>query len=103
VEVDVANRGGRIVAGSFVQVTLWVRTGAHVEVPAQALTMRGEKPFVAIIDRENKARIRPVVIAETDGKTLEISEGIQPGEKVLLSPGISLQDGAPIQPIMSPR
>jgi RND family efflux transporter MFP subunit len=97
-EVEVDNRGGKIIAGSFVEVTLKLRTGANVAVPAEALLMRGEKPHVAVIDGANKARIRPVVIAGTDGTTVKLHSGLSSGEKVILSPGAGIQEGELVRP-----
>ena len=85
-EVQVDNRSGIIVPGSFVQVTVWLRTGARVEVPADSLLFRDGKPNVAVVNKTNKVQIRPVSIVDSDGINLRLSEGIQPGEVVIMSP-----------------
>jgi membrane fusion protein, multidrug efflux system len=102
-ELEVGNHSGKILAGSFVQVNLRVRTGSHVEVPAEALTVRGEKPYVAVLGTDSKVRIRPVTIAESDGKTLRLREGIKAGEKVVVSPGAGLADGEHVQPVSAQK
>src|SRR5262249_11454248 len=50
VEVDVDNRDGRIVPGSFVTVTLSFATLPEVTVPVEALVMRGQKAQVFVVE-----------------------------------------------------
>ncbi len=101
-EVDLDNKDGLIIPSSFVQVTLWIRTSARAQVPAPALSIRTGKSHLAVVDGGNRVRIRPIVIAESDGKNVLVSEGISPGERVVISPGIELQDGDLVRPVAPP-
>jgi len=98
-EVQVDNRSGVIVPGSFVQATIWLRTGARVEVPADALLFRDGKPNVVVAGKDNKAQIRPVSIVDSDGINLRLSEGVRAGEVVVVSPQAGMADGAHIDPV----
>jgi membrane fusion protein, multidrug efflux system len=98
VEIDCDNRDGLILAGSFVQVTLSLRMPRQVEIPTQALIIRGNKTLVGIITPDNKVNLRPVEIYESDGKTARLSSGVQEGEKVALNLGHSVEDGQMVQP-----
>jgi len=98
VEIDCGNRDGLILAGSFVQVTLRLRMPDQVEIPTQALIVRGEKTLVGVITPDNKVNLRPVEIYDSDGKTARLSSGVQEGEKVALHLGHSVQDGELVQP-----
>ncbi len=100
VEVDCDNRGGSILAGSFVQVTLHLRMPPQVEIPAKALIIRGKNTYVGVITPENKLSLRPVEIYESDGTTVRLASGVQEGEKVALDLGQSAQDGQHVQPSM---
>src|SRR5262249_54726336 len=53
-EIDVDDADGAIVPGSFVQVTLETRRPPSLEVPAEALVMRNEKPHVAVVDAAHR-------------------------------------------------
>jgi hypothetical protein len=44
---------------------------------------------------------RPVKLADQDGLTARIEEGVEEGELVALNLGDSLTDGARVQPIMT--
>jgi membrane fusion protein, multidrug efflux system len=99
VEIDVDNAEGRLLAGSFVQVVLKIRTKPFPEVPAGALVMRGDKSFVATLSNENRVNFREVTIYESDGKTARLSSGITQGEAVILDLGESVLEGQRVQPV----
>jgi membrane fusion protein, multidrug efflux system len=98
-EVQVDNRSGTIVPGSFVQTTVWLRTGARVEVPADSLLFRDGKPNVAVVDKANRVQVRPISIVDSDGINLRLSEGINSGEVVILSPEAGMADGIRVDPV----
>jgi membrane fusion protein, multidrug efflux system len=98
-EIDFDNRKGRILPGSFVQVSLRVRTPAYLEVPSDALVMRGPKPFVAVVTPENKINFRVVDIANDDGQQVRIVSGLKKGERIALNVGESVAEGQEIQPV----
>lgn len=98
-ELDVQNRRGLVLAGSFVQVSLKLRTAPAVEIPAEALLMKGEQAFVAVIASRNTVSFRPVTIGDSDGKTVRLSSGLDDGEQVVLNPGFGIEDGEQVQPV----
>ncbi len=101
-ELDLDNRPGKILPGSFVQVSLSLHTPSYVEIPADALRIREEKPFVGVVSAENRTIFRPVTIAESDGKFVRVSAGLRAGEQVILHPGESLSEGEQVQPVSVP-
>ena len=52
------NRKGTILAGSFVQVNLTLKSRPAVEIPAAALIMKADKPFVAVVTPDRKVNFR---------------------------------------------
>ncbi len=100
-ELDLDNRLGKILPGSFVQVSLSIRMPSYVEIPATALRMKGEKASVGVVSPDNRLTLRSVAIAESDGKTVRLSSGLRAGEKVILDPGEGVADGERIQPVMA--
>ena len=102
-ELDVANRQGLLLAGSFVQVSLKLKTAPAIEIPAEALFLRDDKTAVAIITRDNTVHFQPVVVAESDGKTVRIGSGLEEGQQLVLNPGFGITDGAQVQPVEASR
>jgi len=93
--------GVRMVPGLFVHVDLQVAAPALPTVPSDALLSRGDHLQVATV-REGRLHFVDVVPGDTDGRLLQIREGLKEGEMVALSPPSDLAEGAAIQPVTSP-
>jgi len=98
-ELDVDNKQGLLLAGSFVRVQLKLKATPSIEIPAEALFLKGEKAYVAVVTEDNTVHFRPVVVTDSDGKTVRISSGLLEGQRVVRSPGLGLTDGAQVQPV----
>ena len=96
-EVDVNDRDGRIVPGGFVQVLLDVPTVARPEAPAEALVVRGTSTYVGLIDSTAHVHLIPVTVASNDGKTVTFGSGVVAGQRIALSLGGTVPDGALVQ------
>ena len=99
VELDLDNRRGKVLAGGFVQVTLKLHTPSFIQIPAEALLMRGEKAFAGVVGTDDRVTFRPVTPFDSDGKAVRLSTGLAAGERVVLTPGAGISDGELIQPI----
>jgi len=98
-ELDLDNKQGLILAGSFVQVSLALRTTPLVEIPADALLSKNETALVAVVSDDNKASFRTVSIADSDGKMVRLTSGLSEGELVILNPGFGISEGMRIEPV----
>ena len=101
VEIDLANRRGLLIAGGFVQVTLRIKAPGFVQVPADALLVRGEKTYVGVVGSDNRVAFRPVTVADSDGTMARLSAGVAAGERLILNPGTGIVEGETIQPLGS--
>ena len=77
--------GAWLVPGLFVHVDLHVATPAFPTIPSDALISRGERLQVATV-RDDRLHFVDVVPGETDGRRLQIREGLTAGEVVALPP-----------------
>ena len=82
-----------------VQVSLALKTALFVEIPADALLMKGDKAYVAVITPGNRIKIRPVSVYESDGKTVMLRSGLDEHEHIALNPGTGILDGEQVQPV----
>jgi membrane fusion protein (multidrug efflux system) len=100
-EIDFNNTSDVILPGSFVQVSLRVHQAGsgELEIPAESLVMRNEKPFVAVVRPDNTIAFRPVVIGVDEGPHVRIVSGLQKGERIALNLGESLAEGSHIRPV----
>lgn len=93
-EVDVPNKDGRLLPGSFGEVHFAV--GANVDkvtVPVNAMLFRSEGPRLAIVGPDKKVQLRAITIGKDYGATLEILAGVSQKEQVIINPADSLEDG----------
>lgn len=99
-EVDVDNRDGRLVAGSFVQVSFSVKSPPYLQVPVEALVQRQMKDCVPVVSSSNTVNYLPVTVADNDGDHVKVLNGLTAGQLVALNLGNSVEDGASVQPIL---
>jgi RND family efflux transporter MFP subunit len=93
-EVDVPNKGGQLLPGGFAQVHLQVKaTGQRLQVPVNSLLFRQEGLRAIVVDANNTARLRPLVIGRDYGTTLEVLGGLKADDWIVLNPPDSLEDG----------
>ncbi|KQT14672.1 RND transporter MFP subunit [Methylobacterium sp. Leaf399] len=108
-QVDVANRDGALRAGLYVYVTLKIpRTAPAVTIPAEALVFNQRGPQVAISRDDGTVQWRSIRIGRDRGTVIELSEGLDGSEQIVLSPPVDLRDGqtmeraAPPPPAQAP-
>ena len=93
-EVDVPNRSGRLLPGSFGEVHFAVGSNVDkVTIPVNAMLFRSEGPRLAIIGPDNKVELRPISIGKDYGTTLEVLSGLSIQDQVVINPSDSLEDG----------
>ncbi|MEK7322454.1 MAG: efflux RND transporter periplasmic adaptor subunit [Pseudomonadota bacterium] len=95
---ELANPNGLLQAGQFVRVRLSgaVRKGVFT-VPQRALQEGPQGKYVYLINAENKAEIRPVQVAEWNGKDWVITGGLKAGDQVIVDGTMKIGPGAPVQ------
>ena len=99
VEIDLQNAHNQILAGSFVQVELKVQTPRYIEVPSDALIIRGTQTFVAVVNPDNTVRFTQVSVADQTGETARLVNGLEEGERVARNLGERVPEGATVQPV----
>jgi multidrug efflux system membrane fusion protein len=107
-EVDVPNKDGRLLPGSFGEVHFAVGSGVNkVTVPVNAMLFRAEGPRVAVVGPDGKVQLRPINIGRDYGTTLEILGGVSPSDQVVINPSDSLEEGQQVvvaqKPDQSPQ
>jgi len=102
-EVDVPNKDGRLLPGSFGEVHFAVSSGVNkVTIPVNAMLFRAEGPRVAVVGPGGKVQLRPINIGRDYGTTLEILGGVSPTDQVVINPADSLDDGQQVNVAQKP-
>lgn len=93
-EVDVPNKDGRLLPGSFGEVHFRVGINAEkVTIPVNAMLFRQEGPRVAVVGSDGKVHLRPITIGHDYGTTLEILGGVELQDRIVINPADSLEEG----------
>jgi HlyD family secretion protein len=97
-EVDIQNDDHRLRAGLFVTVSFDIpRERPGSIVPDEALLFNAQGEQVATLGPDNKVTLRKVTIARDFGTEAEIAQGLDGGERIVLTPPVDLTDGATVQ------
>jgi membrane fusion protein, multidrug efflux system len=97
-ELEVKNPKNEILAGSYAQVRFNDTLGdPTLTLPANTLLFRSEGMQVGVVDGSGKVDIRTVRLGRDFGQTVEIVEGVKPGEHVILNPSDSLASGMTVR------
>jgi membrane fusion protein, multidrug efflux system len=97
-EIDVPNPKGVLLPGAFAQVhfSLNVKTRS-LSLPVNALLFRAEGTRAAVVGRDGKIHLKPVVIGRDYGTSVEILGGVEPSDAIVLNPSDSLDEGQSVE------
>ncbi len=101
-EVDVNNRNGELLPGSYTEVHLNVSSAAPaLIVPVSALILEPDGLYVATVDASHHVHMARVTPGRDSGSTMEILSGLQQGQPVIANPPDSLTDGELVRVVTS--
>jgi RND family efflux transporter MFP subunit len=100
VEVDLKN-DGQILAGMYATVIFDLPSGGPqpVLLPANALVIRLAGPQAVVLDGDNVAHFRSLTLGRDLGSATEVLAGVKAGDRVVLSPGDAVTEGAKVDPV----
>jgi len=81
--------------GYRVDVQVILFEGEVLKLPLGALFRQGDE-WAVFAAQEARARLRPVIVGQRNSLSVEIREGLQPGEKTILYPSDRIKDGVAI-------
>jgi RND family efflux transporter MFP subunit len=93
-EVDVPNKDGKLLAGSFGQVHF--PTGImvpRITIPVNSMLFRAQGPQVAVVDTDGKVHLHSISIGRDFGTRLEILGGVDVSDEIIINPSDSLEEG----------
>jgi hypothetical protein len=86
-----------LLPGGYAQVHLLAKvTGARLQVPVNALLFRSEGLRAVVIDADHKAHLRPLTVGRDYGITLEVLQGLDASDWIVLNPADSLEEGVQV-------
>jgi RND family efflux transporter MFP subunit len=100
VEVQVPNQDGRLLPGMYVEVDLNLpRKDPPLLISADTLVVRPEGTLVAALDSNNKVHFQRVAVGRDLGDRIEVLSGMTEGQRAIVNPNDSVQEGVQVTPI----
>ena len=97
-EVDVPNRDGALLPGGYAQVHLEVKvSGSRLQVPVNALLFRSEGLRAVVVDPDHKVHLRQITVGRDYGTSLEVLQGLDKNDWIVLNPADSLEEGQEVR------
>jgi RND family efflux transporter MFP subunit len=95
-EIDVPNPDGALNPGIYCTVELSIpRRTPSMTIPADALVFDQNGLHVAVV-RNGTVHLQKVSIARDFGTEVEVRDGVQPGDQVVLNPTVNLAEGSKV-------
>ncbi len=97
VELQIDNRSGELLPGSYAQVEFDLHGGGTLRIPANAVLFRAQGLLVATVDSTSHAHLRAITQGRDFGKEIEVLAGLEPGDTLIVNPPDSLADGMQVR------
>ncbi len=85
------------ISGNFVRILIPSGTRNALLVPRSSVREVGQLTGLFVVDGASKARFRLIRTAAYDNERVEVLSGVEPGDRVVDSPGIEVVDGASLE------
>src|SRR6185437_16737927 len=99
-QLVIDNKNGELLPGAYAEVHFKLPPGATAgesyKLPANVLLFRGDGMHVGVVGADNKVVLKPVTVGRDYGPDIEIVQGLEAGDNVILSPPDSLADGVQV-------
>jgi membrane fusion protein, multidrug efflux system len=102
VEAQLDNPKEMLLGGSFAYMTLHVPEPTATQIPMGALITRGSDQFIAVVSKDSHLHFVKIAVASTNGDTITLAQGIDPGTAIAVDLPEDATDGALVRPIMAP-
>lgn len=98
VELQLDNRDGELLPGSYAEVHLKLPASTRtLRLPANTVLFRAAGLQVATVDSANRIQLKQITQGRDFGKTIEVLAGIGPADNVVVNPPDSITDGVTVR------
>ena len=92
--VMIPNASGQLRPGMLLNVALALPAQQLTLIPAQAVEYAGEQRFVYRLEADGRVKRVAVLLGETEGETIWVTEGLNVGDRIVVEGLVNLRDGA---------
>ena len=98
VDIEIPNENNALLPGAYVEVAMQIALGNSLIVPTNTLIFGAGGPFIAVVDKDNRAEKKKVTLGVDFGNQVEIRSGIAADDQLILNPMDSLVNGQVVVP-----
>jgi RND family efflux transporter MFP subunit len=103
-ELTVDNSAHALWPGTYVDVTFQVPSDPKVlTMPEEALIFRAAGTQAAVVDAHDRVHLRDITLGQNLGRTVQVTSGLVPGDRLVNNPPAGLLDGQTVQPVTPVR
>ena len=100
VEIQVPNPDGKLMPGTYAQVDLNLpRKDPPLLIPSDTLVVRPQGTLVALVNADGKVHFQPITVGRDFGDRIEVLSGLKLGQRVIVNPNDSVQEGVKVHPV----
>ena len=101
-EVDVENKDLSIAPGMYANTLLQLAHDTNVvTIPVEALVLNGQQETVYVLDDSNRIHIRNVAVGLQGSRLAEITNGLNPGDRVVIGGQDKYQEKEEVNPLLT--
>ena len=94
----VNNSENTLYSGMYTEVNIQVfRNQKPLTLAATGLYIQADKPYVMRLDSQNRVHVVPVVLGQDNGITVEVANGLIPGERLVNFPSDAISEGMEVR------
>jgi RND family efflux transporter MFP subunit len=98
VELQLDNQSGQLYPGSYAEVHFKLPSERKtLRVPSNTILFRDTGIQIATVDPANAVKLKTVTEGRDFGQTIEILDGLEPGDRVIVNPPDSIEDGLKVR------
>jgi multidrug efflux system membrane fusion protein len=98
VDIEIPNENNALLPGAYVEVAMQIALGNSLIVPTNTLIFGAGGPFIAVVNKDNRAEKKKVTLGVDFGNQVEIRSGIAADDQLILNPMDSLVNGQAVVP-----
>ncbi|MDR5015327.1 efflux RND transporter periplasmic adaptor subunit [Aeromonas veronii] len=95
--VMIPHGNGQLRPGMLLNVELALPAQQLTLIPAQSVEYAGEQRFVYRLEADGRVKRVPVVLGETEGETVWVTEGLKVGDRIVVEGLVNLRDGVQVR------
>jgi RND family efflux transporter MFP subunit len=98
VELQLDNRNGDLFPGAYTEIHFKLPSaGQTFRVPSNTVLFRAQGLQIATVDGSHKIKMKTIIQGRDFGKTIEILDGVDPQDNIVVNPSDSIEDGLSVR------